>query len=114
MEDEDLIRQPVSKMLRKKGFSVIEASDGSAALELIRTKEDDIDVLLLDITLPGASSREVFEEAARLRPGLPVIVTSANNEEMAAAALARRVTRFIRKPFGLDDLIGSIRESLSS
>ncbi len=113
MEDEDLIRQPVSKMLRKKGFSVIEASDGNAALDLIRAK-DHIDVLLLDITLPGASSREVFEEATRLKPGLLVIVTSANNEEMAATTLARRGSRFIRKPFGLDDLTGLIRESLSS
>ena len=79
VEDEDLIRQPVSKMLRKKGFSVVEASDGNAAVDLIRAKGDHIDVLLLDITLPGASSREVFDEARRLRPGLPVIVTSAHN-----------------------------------
>ncbi len=114
VEDEDLIRQPVSKMLRKKGFSVIEASEGNAAVELIRAKGDHIDVLLLDITLPGASSSAVFEEAARLRPGLPVIVTSANTEEVAATALARRFNRFIRKPFGLDDLIGLIRDSLSS
>jgi CheY-like chemotaxis protein len=114
VEDEDLIRQPVSKMLRKKGFSVVEASDGNAAVDLIRAKGDHIDVLLLDITLPGASSREVFEEATRLRPGLPVIITSANNEEMAATALARRVNRFIRKPFALDELFGLIRESLSS
>jgi CheY-like chemotaxis protein len=114
VEDEDLIRQAASKMLRKKGFSVMEASNGTAALEVIRAHKDDIDVLLLDITLPGASSREVFEEAKRLRPDLPVIVTSANNEEMAAAALAGKVERFIRKPFGLDDLIGLVRASLSS
>jgi PAS domain S-box-containing protein len=114
VEDEDLIRQPVSKMLRKKGFSVIEAGNGNAAVDLIRTKGDHIDVLLLDITLPGASSREVFDKATSLRPGLPVIVTSANSEEMAAAALARSVNRFIRKPYSLDDLIGLIGESLSS
>ena len=72
-------------MLRKKGLSVLEASDGSAALDVIRAQKDDIDVLLMDITLPGASSREVYEEAKRLRPDLPVIVTSANSEEIAAA-----------------------------
>ena len=114
VEDEDLLRQAASKMLRRKGFSVIEASDGTAALNLIRAPKEAIDVLLLDVTLPGASSREVLEEARRLRPDLPVIVTSANSEEMAAAALAGRVDRFIRKPFGLDDLIGLIRLSVSS
>jgi CheY-like chemotaxis protein len=113
VEDEDLIRQAVSTILRKKGFSVIEAANGTAALEVIRARKSDIDVLLLDITLPGASSREVFEEAKVLRPDLSVIVTSANNQEMAAAALSGKVERFIRKPFGLDDLIGVVRESLS-
>jgi two-component system, cell cycle sensor histidine kinase and response regulator CckA len=114
VEDETLLRDPVSAMLRKRGLSVLEASDGSTALELIRAHKDDIDVVLLDITLPGASSRDVIEETRRLRPGLPVIVTSANSEEMAATSLANRVERFIRKPFKVGDLMDMIREGVSS
>jgi two-component system cell cycle sensor histidine kinase/response regulator CckA len=114
VDDEDLLRQAVSKMLRKKGLSVLEAGDGSAALDLIRGGKDDIDVLLLDITLPGASSREVYEEAKRLRPDRPVIVTSAHSREVAASSLAGRVDHFIRKPFSLGDLIDLIREALPS
>ena len=67
----------------------------------------------LDITLPGASSREVFEEARRLRPRMITIVTSANSEEMAAAALAGSVEHFIRKPYKLGELIDMIRKILS-
>jgi chemotaxis methyl-accepting protein methylase/chemotaxis response regulator CheB/signal transduction histidine kinase len=114
VEDEDLLRQGVSKMLQKMGSSVIEAMDGSAALNLIRAHKDHIDILLLDITLPGASSREVFEEAKRLRPGMKVIATSAYSEEMAAATLAGKADRFLRKPYRLSDLADSIRELLSS
>jgi two-component system, cell cycle sensor histidine kinase and response regulator CckA len=114
VEDETLLREPVSEMLRKRGLSVLEASDGSTALELIRAHKDDSDVVLLDITLPGASSRDVIEEARRLRPALPVIVTSANSEEMAATSLANRVERFIRKPFKVGDLMDMIREGVSS
>ena len=114
VEDEDLLRQAVSKMLRKKGLSVLEASDGSAALDVIRARKDEIDVLLLDITLPGASSREVYEEARRLRPDLPVIVTSAKSEEMAAASLATGIERFLRKPFSLGHLTDMIRQILDS
>jgi len=114
VEDEELIRRAASKMLHKQGFSVIEASDGSVALDLIRALYETIDVLVLDVTLPGASSREVFEEAKRLRPAMPVIVSSANTEEMAATSLAGKVERFIRKPFRLDDLCGLIRETLVS
>ena len=101
-------------MFRKKGFSVIEACDGTAALDLIQTHRDRIDVLLLDITLPGVSSRVVFEEARRLRPGLPVIVTSANSENMATEVLANRVERFIRKPYSLRNVMDIILESLPS
>src|SRR5262249_8492246 len=97
VEDEDALRQAVSKMLRKVGFSVIEASNGSVALELISAHKEDLDMILLDITLPGLSSREVFEEARRLRPDVPVVVTSAYSEKMAAKSLSGVVEYFIRK-----------------
>jgi two-component system cell cycle sensor histidine kinase/response regulator CckA len=112
VDDEELLRQAVSKMLRKKGLSVIEARDGFGALDVIRSKKDHIHVLLLDVTLPGASSREVYEEAKRLRPGISVIVTSAKTQEMAAASLATSIERFLRKPFRLGDLLGTIWEVL--
>jgi len=56
---------------------VVEASDGSAALGLIRANKDSINVVLLDVTLPGMLSREVFEETQRIRPDLKVVLTSA-------------------------------------
>jgi DNA-binding NtrC family response regulator len=99
-------------MLRAEGFSVIEANDGSTALDLIY--KDNIDVLLLDVSLPGATSREVFEAARCVTPNVAVIVTSAHSEETAAAAVGAGMYRFVRKPFTIDDLIQTIRESLSS
>jgi two-component system, cell cycle sensor histidine kinase and response regulator CckA len=114
VEDEDPLREAVSKMLRKQGFSVIEVSDGSAALDMIRTHKDQIDVLLLDVTLPGASSRDVYEEARRIRPDMAVIFTSAKSKEAAAASLGTEIGRFLRKPFGFADLLKMIRDALSS
>ena len=83
-------------------------------MDVIRARKDEIDVLLLDVTLPGASSREVHDEAKRLRPDLPVIVTSAKSEEMSAASMATGIERFLRKPFRLGDPINMIREIVSS
>jgi two-component system cell cycle sensor histidine kinase/response regulator CckA len=110
VEDEHLLRHSVSAMLRRKGLSVLEASDGSTALEVIRAHKDELDVLLLDITLPGASSREVYEEARRLKPDLAVIVQSARSEETAATWLGNGIECFLRKPFSLADLIDKIRQ----
>jgi two-component system, cell cycle sensor histidine kinase and response regulator CckA len=112
VEDEDPLRQAASKMLRKAGYSVLEAADGSTALDRVRSERNPIDVLLLDVTLPGTPSCDVLEEARRLRPETRVIVTSAHSAEMAAAALHGRFERFIRKPYRLGDLAEMIREEL--
>jgi CheY-like chemotaxis protein/two-component sensor histidine kinase len=105
VEDEASLRSAVSKMLGKRGFSVIEAPDGTAALDAIRGEKNSINVLLLDITLPGASSREVLQEARRLRPDMRVVVTSAYAEEVAAAYLESTMEHFIRKPYMFEDLV---------
>ncbi len=115
VEDEETLRLAVSKALRKRGFSVLEASEGSAALGLIRARTQEIDVLLLDVTLPGVSSREILEEVERLRPGLKVILTSAYGKEGVTALFAGlRVERFIRKPFSIGDLLKLLSDTLSS
>jgi two-component system cell cycle sensor histidine kinase/response regulator CckA len=112
VEDEDLLRFAAAKMLRKSGLSVLEAADGTTAIEAIR-RNSPIDVLLLDVTLPGAPSREVLAEAKRLRPAMRVIVASAYGEEFAAASLQASVERFIRKPYSLYDLVGVVRQTLA-
>jgi PAS domain S-box-containing protein len=114
VEDEELLRLAVSRALRKKGFSVMEASDGSAAMDLMRIHKEDIDVILLDVTLPGRSSREIFEEVQRTRPNLKIILTSAydrNTVDVSFTGLS--VTHFIRKPFQLSDLTGVLQDVLS-
>jgi two-component system cell cycle sensor histidine kinase/response regulator CckA len=107
VEDEDLFLLAVTKALTKRGFSVIEACNGSVAMELLRGHKNELDVVLLDVTLPGVSSREILEEARRIRPELKVILTSAYSKENIAASFAGLgVERFIRKPFKLNELVG--------
>jgi PAS domain S-box-containing protein len=115
VEDEDLLRQAVREMLRKGGFKVLEAADGFSAIKLLRANGDTIDVMLLDMTIPGASSPEVLAEAAKARPDIRVILTSAYSEEMMMGAVsAPQIRDFIRKPFQLIDLMQTLRSTLSS
>jgi two-component system cell cycle sensor histidine kinase/response regulator CckA len=113
VEDEEALRQAVSKALRSKGLSVVEAGDGAAALEAIRAQENPIDIVLLDMSLPGNPAREVFEEVQRVKPETNVIVTSAFSKDFVEETLRRRVERFIRKPYMLTDLIGLVRQGLT-
>jgi two-component system, cell cycle sensor histidine kinase and response regulator CckA len=115
VEDESLLRTALSNMLRKNGFDVLEAGDGSSALELLREHQVAIDVMLLDITLPGVASREVFEQARHLRGNLKTILTSAYGRETVDAAFAGLpVERFLRKPFQFAELMGLLQEPLST
>lgn len=113
VEDEAPLRKAVGKMLGNVGLSVIAAQDGGAALDIIRTQQRAVDVLVLDITIPGASSREVIEEALRLRPAMKVIVTSAYTEDMATASLQGPIQQFVRKPYHLADLVDLILRTSS-
>jgi CheY-like chemotaxis protein len=113
VEDEHPLRQAVVKMLRRAGLEVFEAADGSNAIDLIRANSGNIDLILLDITIPGASSTEVMAEAARNCPHTGVILTSAYSKEMLGETLgAPQVRCFIRKPFGLSELVKTIRNTL--
>jgi len=115
VEDEEALLAAVSKMLHRRGCSVIQARDGSSALEFIQTHPDRIDAMLLDVTLPGLPSRQVFEEAERLRPDLVAILTSAYSRESVTSSFAGlRVASFIRKPFHVDELVTLLQDRLTT
>jgi PAS domain S-box-containing protein len=112
VEDEEPLRLAVAKMLRKGGFRVLEAGDGRAAVDLFQASESPIDVVLLDMTLPSMSGREVFAELRRIRPDVKVILTTAYSEDTALLNIGdQRPWRFIRKPYGLAELAEVLRNA---
>jgi CheY-like chemotaxis protein len=114
VEDEDALRQAIVKMLRKTGFEVFEAADGASAIDRLRTDGYRVDVILLDLTIPGASHHEVIAEAAKARPGIGVILTSAYSQEKIAGETSPLPIRsFIRKPFQFGDLLDVLRNALA-
>jgi PAS domain S-box-containing protein len=113
VEDEDALRQPIVKMLRKTGFAVFEAADGASAIARLRADGDKVDVMLLDLTIPGASHREIVTEAAKAKPNISVILTSAYSQETIAGEMSPvQIHSFIRKPFQFGDLLNALRNAL--
>ncbi len=106
VEDEDPIRVAAMKCLRSASLSVLAAADGTVAVDLLRRHNDTIRVILLDITLPGTPSREVFAEARRIRPEMKVIITSAYGPQKADEYFpGMAIDAFIRKPYRLEELV---------
>ena len=110
VEDEETLRLAVAKMLRKAGFSVIEAGDGTTAVSLFRVDERRIDVVLLDLTLPKMSGREVLEELRRIQPGVKVILTTAFSQSRALYSIDEQdLWGFVRKPYQISELTSLLR-----
>jgi DNA-binding response OmpR family regulator len=113
VEDEEILLGAVAKMLRKQGYSVLTASNGTEAVDLLRLHNSSVSLVLLDVSLPGLSSREVLLEARRQRLEMPIILTSALAENVVEPIFADlSIERFIRKPYRLAELVNVLNDSL--
>ena len=93
-------------MLRKSGSRYSKPKKGSAAIDCVGASGSKIDVILLDLTLPGPSSHAIVSRAEQVQPGSKVILTSAHSEEKARAIIGvPQIHGFIRKPFQYADLL---------
>jgi CheY-like chemotaxis protein len=100
VEDVELIRMTTMGMLEELGLTAIDVSDGPSALAVL-DHDNDIDVLLTDLGLPGMSGRALVAEAKRRKPGLKIVVaTGYSNEQEGALDGAMTLI----KPFDLDQL----------
>ncbi len=113
VEDNDLVRAFTAAQLQRLGYGVVQARDGPEALEHLRG-EAKIDLLFSDIVMPGGmNGPQVAESARKLRPGLPVLLTSG----YPAAALSNlplggQEFETLSKPYRLADLAQRIRAVL--
>ena len=115
VEDEDPLREAVTKVLRQTGFEVFDVADGSSAIDLLRAHGANIDLILLDMTIPGAPSSEVVAEAGKVRPDIKVLLTSAYSHEMFQGAMnVPQIRGFLRKPFQLADLVKKLQNTLTA
>jgi DNA-binding response OmpR family regulator len=109
VEDEEPLRQAVASALRRTGFEVFEAADGATAIDFLHDKGGEIDIVLLDATIPGPSFDEVIFEAVSARPEVKVVLTSAYSQEMVTPSVRYpQIRAFIRKPFRLKDLLETL------
>ncbi|HEV7123751.1 MAG TPA: response regulator [Rhodanobacter sp.] len=113
VEDEDFLRELVMEILLDAGFDVVEASDGNAGLEALRS-DRRIDMLLSDIKLPDIDGYQVAEAGNALRPGLKVILMTGFAPSPLPEALQPLVYRVLQKPFALDTLPEMVTAALGA
>jgi two-component system response regulator MprA len=77
VDDEDAIRLTLDLLLRKRGYTVVTAADGAAALALI--EQQPFDLLLLDLMMPGLNGIEVARRAQTLQPAAAVLILTGSS-----------------------------------
>ncbi len=110
VEDDDMVRASAVGMLRDLGYACIHANDGDSALEMIKSGVK-FDLLFTDVIMPGqVKSRDLANEAQRLRPNLPVLFTSGytDNAIIHHGRLDEGV-HLLSKPYSRDELARKIR-----
>ncbi|HYC31390.1 MAG TPA: response regulator, partial [Gemmatimonadales bacterium] len=114
VDDEQLVREAVTRMLARIGVRPITVATGTEALRRLERDASVVDVVLLDMMMPEMNGEETFEEIHRLYPALPVILSSGYDEvEGSGRAAGHGLAGFIHKPYRLGELQGALERVLA-
>ncbi len=111
VEDEDPVRLFSARALRNKGYKVVEAKSGEAALEIIVAKTETFDLLITDVVMPRMDGPALIKEVRAIHPDMKVIFISGYTEDSFRKRLGDESgIHFLAKPFSLKQLAGKVKE----
>jgi two-component system cell cycle sensor histidine kinase/response regulator CckA len=112
-EDHAGIREVANEILSSHGYTTILADNGREALRLFKQDPTRIDLVILDVAMPGLSGTEAFAQMSAIRPDLPVVFTSGHTSESASlnSSIAAGAA-FLQKPYALKTLSQIVRSTL--
>jgi PAS domain S-box-containing protein len=113
VDDEDIVRQVGIRALERLGHRVLTAGDGIEALEVFREKSREIDVVILDLTMPRLDGAQTLAELRQLDADVPIVLSSGFDEQEASEQIdPRQVAGFLRKPYPIEELSRTVRHAL--
>ena len=113
VDDETIVRNSLKRALTRFGYRVLEAGDGPSALAAMQTADPPVDLVILDLVLPGGGAG-IFELLKAIRPEVRVLISSGYSPDAdAARGLAERVQGFLPKPYELSQLRTAVAQALA-
>ncbi|HET6430126.1 MAG TPA: PAS domain S-box protein [Phycisphaerae bacterium] len=110
-DDEEAVRTVAARMLERSGYEVVSAGDGAEAVEVFRANADRIACVILDLTMPRMDGAEAAENIRRIKPDVPVVISSGYNEDEISRRFANDPpTGFIQKPYELNTLAAKMAQ----
>lgn len=114
VDDEKMILEVTKELLKSLGYQVYIAQNGKEAIDVFMEKQSQINLVILDMVLPGMSGSKIFDSLREINPDVRVLLASGysiNGE--AEQILARGCNGFLPKPFRLRELAQKVREVLN-
>ncbi|HJZ68885.1 MAG TPA: response regulator, partial [Blastocatellia bacterium] len=116
VEDDELVRKFAGRVLRELGYTLLEASNGEEALDLIHEREGDkIDLMLTDVVMPQLGGKALAHRVRCLRPDVKVLFASGHNDKLVLnSKLSGEDDSFLHKPFTPASLANKVRHVLDA
>ena len=115
IDDEENVRDVARVALEETGYAVLLARDGRKAIEVFSERADEIDAVLLDMSMPRMSGEETLAELRSIHPQVRVVLTSGYSEQEISEKFAGKgLAGFVQKPFRASELVNKIHGALTS
>jgi PAS domain S-box-containing protein len=113
VEDDGAIRGMLTKVLGGRGYTIIEAFDGIDAINVYLKNLDMIDLVILDVVMPGKSGKDVFDEIVRINPEVKTIFMSGyTGDVVLTKGIESQTVDFLQKPIAINGLLNKVRDVL--
>ena len=114
VDDEEMVLDVNVKVLEKLGYSVLEAKNGKEAISAYRKNKDEIDMVILDMVMPGMGGGEVYDIIKEINKNVKVLLSSGHGMDgQAKQILQRGCDGFLQKPYRIGEVSGKLREILA-
>ena len=114
VDDDDRMRNAAVKLLNHLGFDTLHARDGLEALELVESRRDRIQLILMDLSMPRMGGEEAYRELRQRGILVPVILSSGFQETEALRRFrGQGLAGFLQKPYKHNVLVNMLRETLA-
>jgi CheY-like chemotaxis protein len=114
VDDEDVVRRTATLALQRFGYTVLTANNGSEAIEVFRRKATDINLVLLDLTMPVMGGEEALAGIRQVRADVPVVLSSGYTERDALRRFEGKaaISGFIQKPYSFRQIADKVKSVL--
>ncbi len=113
VEDDLTVRAGIRRLLEHEGYTVLEAENGAAALQVLEgPAAESVSMVLTDLRMPVMDGRQLAAALARRRPSMPIVFMSGFTAQLMDLRLVSPHLAFLAKPFRNDDLLAAVRGQL--